>query len=95
MQMKNQSKITFSVNAESQFPATNLSQLTGFLNELSNMYVNSGFLTNFNYNTGITELSCGQSWIGQNSFNSGFDNIKVVGSSSLDWTRAQGYNFGY
>lgn len=95
LQMKRQSRMNFSISAESQYPYSALPSLTGFLSGLANTYVNSGFLMNFKYNTGINDLSCSSSWMGQDNFNSGFNNIKMVGSNSFNWVRQSGYYFGY
>lgn len=95
LQMKTQSKMSFTMNAESQFPYSALPSLMGFLSGLSNIYVNTGFQTSFHYNTGINDLSCNSAWIGVDNFSSGFNNIKIVGSNNFNWTRASGYSFGY
>ena len=95
LQMKTQNRTEIQMNAESQFASAALPTLTGLLNSLVGIYISSGFLTQFNFSTGINDLSASQNWIGQGNFDSGFVNTKVVGGNNFNFIRSSGFYWGF
>jgi hypothetical protein len=95
LQMQSQSKINISLSAVSQFPASGLPILSGYLSQLSGIYLKSGFMIESQYQTGINDLSCESHFIGQDNFNTGLLNIKMVGSNNFNFVRSSGFSFGY
>lgn len=94
LQMATQAKMNFTLQGQSQYPYQYLNILSGYLPQLQAIYVESGFLINQNYSTGIADLSVVNGWIGSSNIDTGILAIKVIGSQSLSISRSSGFLFG-
>lgn len=95
LQMRSQSKVNITITADSQYPSQYAYVASGKVEELNNVYINSGFLVEDTLITGLNDLSYGNRWLGQDTTSSAVLFTKVVGSSASDFTRTAGYEFGY
>jgi hypothetical protein len=95
LQMKTQSKIDLSISAESPDASNQLAEVSGLLQQLTAVYVKSGFQIGLQSQTGINDLSMSSKWIGSDTMSVGIINTKVVGSNNFNWNRQSGYYFGY
>lgn len=96
LQMQSQGKILINVEGESQDKNISFPVLSGFVEEISNIYVRTGFITNESYNTGILNMEYQRNWLGIDNFSNNLLYAKVAGTQNLsNYVRKPGYDFGY
>lgn len=96
LQMKNQSKVKFDINASYTGVNTTIFQdLYGLSSLLYKTYLTTGFETSENTTSGIADVSLSQSYIGTEKMAPALLNSKIYGSISSDYFRQPGFKFGY
>lgn len=96
LQMKSQSKVHISVAGETRDKMTYFSSLSGYVTTLSNIYINTGYVTSESHTTGILDVQYEKNWIGLDKVGTGIPYTKVAGTRNLtNYVRKPGYRFGY
>lgn len=95
LQMQSLGHINLSVSADSTNPVSCLNQISGYMSGLQNIYLVSGNTSMENISTGLFSASYEKELIGLDSFASGLLNTKVAGSVVANYTRRNGFRFGY
>ncbi len=101
LQMKNQAKAKFSLNASTTGTLTgDLTTVYSILNTLSGIYMDTGFMNGplrerQRGRPGLFDLSVELGVLGHNIVGSSLLNSKLYGSVSKPYVRKQGFNFGY
>lgn len=94
-QMRTQSQVSISVEAEAQKISAVVSLISGYVTSLSNIYVPNAHLKGQFLTTGFTNITFKEDWLGNDTISSGMLYNKIVGSQSSNYVRAAGYSFGF
>lgn len=95
LQMKTRGKISTNISCESFQPSSSINLLSGYVNQLSTIYLKDGVSNAENITTGLTDVSYNKEWLGTDNLSSGLLATKVVGAVISDYVRVPGYKFGY
>ena len=95
LQMQSQGRMNFNVSCDTNFPIQGLAGVSGFIPQLEAIYVQTGFIVNENYNTGLFSAAYNREWLGIDKMSTGLLNTKVFGSVSSNYVRTAGFKFGY
>ena len=95
LQMMSQGKVSITVNGQSLITTSALATASGFLGQLTTMYIPNGFVTALNYNTGIMDVSCSAEILGLDLMGSGLTFTKMAGTTLTNYLRIPGYKFGF
>lgn len=94
-QVQTRSKIQIGATVDTLNATAILPALSGIVNDLSAIYVLSGFVTAESMSTGLLEAAYNKEWIGADAYGQNFLFTKVVGSTSFGFVRPPGFKFGY
>lgn len=95
LQMMSQGKINITVEGQNPSGVSGIAVISGILDNLSNLYVEDGFLTAESYNTGLLDISCSREYLGVDKMATGLLFTKVAGTVLIDALRIPGYRFGF
>jgi hypothetical protein len=94
-QMLTQGKVNASLACESFVPSEAIQVLSGYMNDLEDIYLQTGIIMAESISTGFTDCSYNKEWLGVDEMSSGLAATKVYGAMSTDYVRQPGYKFGY
>ena len=96
LQMKKQAKINLTFDGETAGMNANfVNSGYSFINILSGIYAGYSFLVNDTITTGITNINISTEILGQEAIQTDINNSKVYGSIVNDFTRQQGFKWGF
>lgn len=95
LQMMSQGRTSISVDCQIVSGVEILSDLSGYLDTLTSLYIQPGFTMTDHYTTGLIDASMNREIIGGDKMATGITFNKVAGTVLTDFIRQSGYKFGY